>query len=279
MLLCVALAQMGYLTFVASKLPFIEQRHGSLHSDKAWPDGDRAEFFRWMKRRVCSLKRLSEEFFSLFSRVFVDFHVTSMGFHGFFFFFSRFFEGHERLADAEAPHPGAGDRAGRHAALRGAAEGHEVEVGDPPAVRGSTPAGPGAGALPVLSVHGAGELCGDDEEVPVEVPGLGVQALQKLAARDVLFTPENRGFGQGFGPFLLDKYPEVNCKELCFELLSVSCERQAARRVSVLGIGSSALGRLARPSSSCCGPTPSSPCCAPRWAFGALSAGRGRSLW
>lgn len=84
MLLCVALAQMGYLTFVASKLPFIEQRHGSLHSDKAWPDGDRAEFFRWMKRRVCSLKRLSEEVF------FIVFHGFSWIFMGFPWVFMAF---------------------------------------------------------------------------------------------------------------------------------------------------------------------------------------------
>ncbi|CAJ1376933.1 unnamed protein product, partial [Effrenium voratum] len=51
-ILLAAGAQLGRLAFLCSKLPFIENRHASIHADKAWPDGDRGEFFNWMTRHV-----------------------------------------------------------------------------------------------------------------------------------------------------------------------------------------------------------------------------------
>lgn len=39
--------QLGYAAFLGFKMPFIENRHSSLHADKGWPDGDRGEFFDW----------------------------------------------------------------------------------------------------------------------------------------------------------------------------------------------------------------------------------------
>ena len=44
--------QLGYVTFLGFKMPFIENRHTSLHSDKGWPDGDRGEFFSWVLSNI-----------------------------------------------------------------------------------------------------------------------------------------------------------------------------------------------------------------------------------
>ncbi|CAE7656161.1 PFK5, partial [Symbiodinium pilosum] len=47
-----AALQLGQLVFLAYKLPFIENRHTSIHADKSWPDGDRGEFFNWLVQHV-----------------------------------------------------------------------------------------------------------------------------------------------------------------------------------------------------------------------------------
>lgn len=51
-LAAVAAAQLGYVAFLSSKMPFIEQRYTSIHADKGWPDGDRGEFFNWMSLNI-----------------------------------------------------------------------------------------------------------------------------------------------------------------------------------------------------------------------------------